>query len=137
YETQNLLYQVNDVITQLGSGAPIGQVFAQQGGQILQLFPKVLDVILKYWRGLTLVGIALTPVVIGMSRLNEVAGLQRDFAANLALSADQARYSTDALVENVEALDRYGASVEDATEAVKTFLSESVRPELIDEMGRA
>lgn len=137
YETQNLLYQVNDVITQLGSGAPLSQVFAQQGGQILQLFPRVLDVILKYWRGLTLVGAALAPVVIGMGRLNEVAAMQRDFAANLALSADSARYSTEALVENVDALDRYGASVEDATEAVKTFLSESVNPDLLDEMGRA
>lgn len=137
YETQNLMYQVNDVITQLGSGAPLGQVFAQQGGQILQLFPRVLDVILKYWRGLTLVGVALAPVIIGMGRLNEVAAMQRDFAANLALSADSARYSTEALVENVDALDRYGASVEDATEAVKTFLSEAVNPELLDEMGRA
>ncbi|MDR7062013.1 MULTISPECIES: phage tail length tape measure family protein [unclassified Sphingopyxis] len=137
YETQNLLYQVNDVITQLGSGAPLGQVFAQQGGQILQLFPQVLDVILKYWRGLTLVGVALAPVIIGMGRLNEVAAMQRDFAANLALSADKARYSTDALVENVDALDQYGASLEDATAAVKTFLSEAVNPELLDEMGRS
>lgn len=137
YETQNLLYQVNDVITQLGSGAPLGQVFAQQGGQILQIFPQVLDVILKYWRGLTLIGVALTPVIIGMGRLNDVAAMQREFGAQLALSADKSRYSTDALIENVDALDRYGASLEDAKDAIGIFMSGGINPDLFNEMGQA
>lgn len=137
YELQNLSYQINDLFTQIASGAPVSQAFAQQGGQILQIFPQVLSFFLKYAKGLGLVAVALTPVIIGMGRLNELAELQKDFDANLRLSADGAAYNTEALIANVEALDRYGVSFEDATEAVKTFLSESVRPEMLDQMGQA
>lgn len=137
YELQNLTYQLNDVVTGLMSGQPPMQIFAQQGGQIVQLFPQLLDGVLKYARGLGLLAVALTPVIIGMSRLGEIAEMQRDFDANLRLSADGARYNTDALIANVDALDRYGASAEDANAAVKTFLSESVNPAMLDEFGRA
>jgi DNA repair exonuclease SbcCD ATPase subunit len=137
FEMQNLSFQINDVVSGLASGQPPMQVFAQQAGQIVQIFPQFLNFILKYAKGLGLVAIAITPVIIGMSRLAEVAKLQRDFDANLRLSADGARNNTEALIANVEALDDYGASFEDATEAVKTFLAESIRPELIDEFGQA
>lgn len=38
YQLQNLSYQVNDVVTSFMSGIPPMQIFAQQGGQIAQIF---------------------------------------------------------------------------------------------------
>lgn len=137
YELQNLSFQINDVVTGLISGQPPMQIFAQQGGQIVQLFPQLLSGILKYARGLGLLAVVVTPVIIALSRLSEVAEMQREFDAGLRLSADGARYNADALVANVDALDRYGASLEDANDAIKTFLAESVNPELLDEFGMA
>jgi hypothetical protein len=137
YEVQNLAFQINDLFTQIASGAPVSQALAQQGGQIVQIFPQALNFILKYARGLGLLAVVALPVIIALSRMNDLLAQQRDFEANLRLSADGARYNTTALVENADALDRYGASLEDATDAVKTFVSESVNPELLDEFGVA
>lgn len=137
YELQNLSYQINDVITQIASGTPVTQTFAQQGGQILQLFPRVLTGFLKYARGLTLVGLAIAPVVIGMSRLASTAKLQRDFEGALLASADAGLYNAKALTDTTRAIDDYGVSLEDATAMVKTFVQEGVNPELIESFGIA
>lgn len=137
YELQNLSFQINDVVSGLAMGQPPMQVFAQQAGQIIQIFPKALDAVLRYARGLGLLAVVLTPVLIGMGRLNEITKLQSEFDASLRLSADGARTNTESLMENVKALDEFGASTKDAGDAVKTFLSESIRPEMIDEMGES
>ncbi len=137
YELQNLSFQINDLFTQIASGAPVSQAFAQQGGQIVQIFPKLLTGVLKYAKGLGLLAVVLTPIIIGFMRMKQLADAQRDFDASLRLSADGARYSTDALLENVDALDNFGASYEDATDVIKTFLSEAINPELIDSMSAA
>ena len=137
YELQNLSYQINDVFTQLASGTPITQTFAQQGGQILQIFPRVLTGFVKYARGLALVGVAMAPIIIGMSRMKELAGVQRDFAASLELSGRKAEYQASALTESVRAMDEYGASVEDATAAVKVFINEGIASDKIEAFGAA
>ena len=41
YQMQNLSYQLNDVITGFASGQPPMQIFAQQGGQIFQIFQQM------------------------------------------------------------------------------------------------
>lgn len=137
YELQNLSFQINDLFTQIASGAPVSQAFAQQGGQIVQIFPKLLTGVLKYAKGLGLLAVVLTPIIIGFMRMNQLADAQKDFDASLRLSADGARYSTDALLENVDALDNFGASYEDATDVIKTFMAEAINPELIDSMSAA
>lgn len=40
FAVRNLSFQVNDLFTSLASGAPVMQVFAQQGGQIVQAFQQ-------------------------------------------------------------------------------------------------
>lgn len=137
YELQNLSFQINDLFTQIASGAPVSQAFAQQGGQIAQIFPQVLNGVLKYAKGLGLLAVALTPVIIGFLRFNQVAKAQREFNAQLALSVDGADLSTEALMANVDALDLMGASYEDATAAVNAFLAESINPEQIDAFSAA
>ena len=137
YELQNLSFQINDLFTQIASGAPVSQAFAQQGGQIAQIFPQLLNGVIKYAKGLGLLAVALTPVIIGFMRYNQVAKAQREFAGQLALSADGADLSTAALLDHVDALDNLGASYEDATDAINSFLKESVNPELIDSFSIA
>lgn len=137
YELQNLSFQINDVFTQLASGTPVTQTFAQQGGQIIQIFPKLLTGALKYAKVLGPLAAAIGLVVAAMSRQISLSAQLRDFQANLALSADGARYQAEELVEATQALDNYGASLDDAKAAIDAFLAESVNPELLDEFGRA
>src|SRR5687768_9077390 len=40
FAMQNLSFQVNDVASQLASGAPLMQIFAQQAGQFVQVFQQ-------------------------------------------------------------------------------------------------
>ncbi|WOE76323.1 phage tail length tape measure family protein [Alterisphingorhabdus coralli] len=137
YEMQNLAYQINDVFTQIASGTPVSQTFAQQGGQIIQIFPKLLTGFLRYARVLGLAGVALAPVVIAMGRLNEQAQMQRQFAASLALTGQNARQSADDLMEHVAAVEALGESSEDAASVVETFMQNSINPEMMDAMAAA
>ena len=137
YELQNLSYQINDLFTQIASGTPASQAFAQQGGQIVQLFPKMLTGVLKYGRALGLLGLVLTPIIISFNRFKDAADAQREFTAQMALSADGATKSAKAMYESAKAINTYGVALTDAKDAVLTFEKASISPEFFDEFGQA
>lgn len=129
YELQNLSYQINDVFTQLGSGTPVTQVFAQQGGQIFQLFQKQLLEALKTLReipgGMALAGaagVALVVVFAALGRAMEDMAAKRAFAAELAGNVDGATHSVQALVEASKEAEKLGAALSDATAGAKEFV---------------
>lgn len=137
YELQNLSFQINDVFTQLGSGAPLTQVIAQQGGQILQLFPKVGSAIAA---GLTSAPVliftaALAGVVIGLKEAADQAEELRKFEAILTASADGAKVQAKALQGATRELDRYGLSAEEAVDAIKLFFREGIDSSRFVEFG--
>ena len=73
YELQNLSYQINDIVTGLVSGQKPMQVFAQQGGQIVQLFQRQA---LAFARSplapvILAATVALAPFVAAVTRLRE------------------------------------------------------------------
>ncbi len=139
YELQNLSYQINDVVTGLASGQRFGQVVAQQGGQILQLFPKVGGAVVgALTNPLILAGVAtFAALAVAINRSVEEAERLRDIGADLTLSADGGIYDADKLDGSAKALRNYGASIEDATTAVKVFASAGINPDQIDAFARS
>ncbi len=139
YELQNLSYQINDVFTQLASGTSLTQTLAQQGGQLLQLFPRLGAAIAT---GLTsgpvlLLVAAFASLALGIREVMNDAERLRNFDGMLRSSADAATYQAQALADASEAIERYGLSADDAVAAVRTFVREGVNPARIVEFAAA
>lgn len=139
YELQNLGYQVNDVVTQLASGTSLTQTLAQQGGQILQLFPRVGSSIVAALTNPALIAFVATigAVVFALKNAGDEADRTRKFMGLLAASADGATYGAKALSDASEALDHYGLSAADAVTVVRGFVKDGVDPTRIIEFGKA
>ena len=139
YELQNLGYQVNDVATQLASGTSLAQTLGQQGGQIIQIFPRITSAIVGAFSNPAFLGAAvvLGGIIIGLKRAADEAERLREFSGEVTFRADGGDYNAKGLSEAAEKLDRMGASADDAKAAVKAFLDEGINPELLDQFGRA
>lgn len=137
YEIQNLGFQINDVFTQLASGASVTQTFAQQGGQILQLFPGMFARIAAFAPQLTAVLLVAGTTFAAIKRILDEEATVKQFAGELALSADGARYNAEALAANAAALDTYGTSLKNARAEISLFVHEGLDPALIERYGVA
>lgn len=137
YELQNLGFQINDVFTQLASGTSITQTLAQQGGQILQIFPGVFGKMVSYIPRLTVLGGVIGFVALGFSRLSDNTAALRAFNTQLAASADGARYNATALVAAQREISNFGVSFEDAGKAVAKFVSSGLPQDKIVAFGKA
>lgn len=139
YELQNLSFQINDVFTQLASGASITQTLAQQGGQILQLFPRVGSAVVAGLSSAPVLAftIAIGALVLGLKEAVDQAATLRNFEGLLAANADGARYQAETLVAAAKALDRYGLSAEDAVAVVRVLQKEGFDQSRITEFGNA
>ena len=138
YELTNLGYQINDIVAQLASGTSLTQTLAQQGGQLLQIFPRVGSSILAAFSNPVILSAAAVvgSFAFGMKAAGDEAERLRGFLGQLAASADGGSYGAEKLSEAARALDAYGLSAEDAVEAVRIFLREGVDQDRIEELGR-
>ncbi|AOR76568.1 peptidoglycan DD-metalloendopeptidase family protein [Novosphingobium resinovorum] len=139
YEMQNLSFQLNDIVTQLASGTSLTQTLAQQGGQIIQIFPRAGSMIVAALGNPAVLAAAaaIGAVVIGLKEAGDEAERLRGFLGQLAASADGNSYGAGALNDAAEALDRYGLSAEDAVAAVRKFVREGVDQSRIEQFGEA
>lgn len=139
YELQNLGYQVNDVVTQLASGTNLSQVLAQQGGQILQLFPKVGGAIVAALSNpAILAGVATIGLLVaGLARAADEAERLRHYTAQLSFRADGDNFKAADLSAQEHALRRLGASAEDARSAITAFLNAGLAPDRLNEFAAA
>ena len=138
YEVQNLGYQINDVVTQLASGTSFTQTMAQQGGQLLQIFPRVGSSLVAAFThpGVLAFAASIGTVIIALNEAGNKADRLRGFLAQLSGIADGKRYGAAELNEAAESLDRYGLSAKDAVAAVRLFVNEGINPARIEEFGR-
>lgn len=137
YELQNLGFQVNDVFTQLASGASITQTLAQQGGQVLQIFPGLFS---KLARGAVILAPAvaiLGTYAAGINRLVDQEQALRRFTSLQAASADGSRYQAQALVDAQNGIKGYGTSFDEAGNAVARFMKDGVKPDQLVAFGKA
>lgn len=126
YELQNLSYQINDIFTQIGSGTPITQVFAQQGGQVFQLFQHQLLDFLKTLReipgGLAIAGAGLAALGVAFAALGraiEVVSAKRLFAADIAASVDGATHSVGELIDAAKEVEKLGIGIGESLKGVR------------------
>ncbi|MEO0828844.1 MAG: phage tail length tape measure family protein [Pseudomonadota bacterium] len=124
WETQNLMYQINDVVSGLASGQRASQVLAQQGGQIYQIFQNRV--------GPAIGGALSSPVIragivlfgtlaAALVKVAEEAGRTRDIMQSLSLNVDAKAYDPAKLSAAADALHRYGIAADDAAESFKKF----------------
>jgi hypothetical protein len=137
YELTNLSYQINDIFTQLASGTPIFQILGQQGGQVLQLFPKIMSAALSMAPALLAAGAAFGTLALGVARYLENEQMLRSFNAQLSLNVDGLRYNADALAKNARELQQYGIKLDDARKGLTRFVNEGIDPSKLVEYSKA
>lgn len=126
WQMTNLGYQINDVVSGLAMGQNPLQIFAQQAGQIAQIWPQVMVGFVRAAPVLLGLGAAFAPVIAAASRMHDVAVSVKQFSAELALSADGGRYSADALALVVKRMGDIGIATEDARKIVKAFVKDGL-----------
>lgn len=139
YELTNLGYQVNDIVTGLASGQGLMQIMAQQGGQLIQLFPRLGSTIIAALSNPAVLAAAAVfgAIALGIKEAADQADRLRVISGILRANADGANYTTKALEANVQALDHMGMSAEEALSIVRALVKEGVNPEFVNSFGLA
>lgn len=137
YELQNLSYQINDVVSGLATGQRPMQIFAQQAGQIAQIFPRAVVSIVRMAPALVALTAAVVPLVSAFNRLRETQKIVDDFSRSLMATADAARYNPAALTNLVRDLQRVGVSAEQATASIKEMVRADIPVERMREYAFA
>lgn len=137
YEMQNLGYQVNDLVTQIGSGTPVMQAFAQQGGQIAQLFPKATMSILRMAPAIGLVALAVAPFISAMNKANNEAARLSAMETLLKRSGNAASYTAPQLARVANEMQDLGVKADEANAAVTLFVQKAVDPAYLDRFAKA
>lgn len=137
HDLSNLSYQVNDVVTGLAMGQAPLQIFAQQGGQIAQIFPRAAAGLLRFLPVLGLITAALSPFITSLSTANAEAATLKEFDLLLTRSGNAAAYTAPKLAAVAAALDRYDGSLNSARAALTEFVGDAVAPEYLERFGKA
>ena len=132
YEIQNLSYQVNDVVTSLASGISPTQTLAQQGGQIAQIFPGILQTLIKFLPVIAAVSAAVGLLVYNLAETKKQADAIRSFTAEFASFGNAAGYSAKQFADAQIALERVGVSADAARQALRTFIDAGLNPAGLD-----
>lgn len=137
YELTNLGYQINDVFTQLASGTSLTQTLAQQGGQLLQLFPKLGSTIVAALGNPVILGAAagVGVLVAAIARARGEAERLRSFQGFLTTLGDGARYSARELSEASRELRRLGVDAQNADASVRALVRGGINPSVIRDFG--
>lgn len=137
HQLANLSYQVNDVVSGLAMGQKPMMILAQQGGQILQIFPKVISTLARMAPVLAPLAAALSPVIAGFARLRAESASLKAFDVALTAMGDGARYNAAAMAKVAGELRRIGFSAEEANTALIGMARRGVDPALLQRFGQA
>jgi len=139
YAVTNLGYQVNDVVTQLASGTSLTQTLAQQGGQIIQIFPKAGAAIVAAFSNPAVIafGAAIATIVLGLKNVGDEAERLREFQGVITAIAGASQDQAAGLSKAAKEIDRYGLSAAEALAITKTLYREGINPARINEFGIA
>lgn len=121
YQMVNLGYQVNDVISGIAMGQAPLQIFAQQIGQVIQIWPQLMVGLV---RGVPILGglaVAFTPVIAAMVRMRNETESIRYFTTQLAFMADGGRYTAQGLAATTREIQKMGVAIDDARKLALGF----------------
>lgn len=133
WQLTNLSFQINDVLSGLAMGQKPAQIFAQQIGQILQIFPSFTSVLFRAIPVLGAFGVAFVAPIMRIKSLEESVTF---FQQKLAVSADGARYSAVQLASMTVELQALGVSLDDTRDSASKFVKEGFAQDDIQEMIR-
>lgn len=136
YELQNLSYQINDLVTQIAGGTPVMQAFAQQGGQIFQIFQSQAVALIRFIPLVGLATAALSPFISALITVGNKSASLKEFDLLLTRSGERASYTADELARLATRLDEYGGSLKQARAALTTFVTASVDPAYLERFGK-
>lgn len=136
YELQNLSFQINDIITQLASGTSVTQTFAQQGGQIFQIFPRLGAVIAGALPQIIAFVAVIATIGSAMKNIVDLESSTRSFSGALAASADGAAHSAEALAATAHKLDVFGTSLKNVREELRIFLAAGIDDSQMERFGQ-
>ncbi|MGA0545645.1 phage tail length tape measure family protein [Brevundimonas sp. VNH65] len=137
HEVTNLSYQVNDLITQIASGTSPMQAFAQQGGQIAQIFPKATGALLRFSPVLAAIGLAVSPLIVGFKQLNDEATRLSGVDNALKVSGNAADYSRTQLADYAKTLQDMGIKAKDTAAVINANLRDAVDPAYLTRFATA
>lgn len=136
WQLTNLGYQVNDVVSGLAMGQKPLQIFSQQAGQFAQIWPQAMVAVARSVPIIAGVTAVLLPFAAAGKRLYDIAESVRIFSADLALSADGAKYNAEQLAQATEAMRKFGISTADARELVRQFVRDGFKTGQFDQLGQ-
>lgn len=136
WQLTNLGYQVNDVVSGLAMGQKPMQVFAQQAGQFAQIWPNAMVAFARSVPIIAGVTAVLLPFAAAGKRIYDTAESVRIFSADLALSADGAKYNAEQLAQATDAMRKFGVSTTDARELVRQFVRDGFKTSSFDQLGQ-
>jgi len=146
YQLTNLGYQVNDVVSGIAMGQPILQIFAQQIGQITQIFPAAARGMMGFFQILEraparagLVGAALAVVGAAIFKVGKESADARNAltGADKLLTAfgDSASYSVERIAQAARGMQEISGSIESALELAQTFSRAGIRTDRFEELA--
>lgn len=133
YQLQNFSYQVNDIFTGLASGQPIFQVFAQQAGQIAQIFPGLISGFIRFLPVIAPVAAAIAVLAGAIGEANTQLNQMRAAQSTLALLGDTNGYDAKKFTQIADAFRDMGVAADDALAATKVFVTEGLNPKAVDD----
>lgn len=144
YETNNLLYQINDVISGFAMGQKPTQIFAQQFGQIFQLFQtklapvfsKIKTFFTSPIRVTTFAGVAaaVAAVYLEVSRVNSVLNETKRALTTAAVNVDTSGFGIKNTAEMEEGFRRIGLSADDAMASVTNLTNHGFNREAMEQV---
>lgn len=139
YELTNLGYQVNDLVTQVASGTPILQAFAQQGGQILQLLPNIGANIIAAFKSppILIAAAAVGAFAVVLTQAAQEAERLRRIEALLTTIGDGSGEAAEELAGVARELENIGLTADEAVGLVRTFLTEGLNTDYLRDFGEA
>jgi hypothetical protein len=133
FQLQNLSYQVNDVFTGLASGQPPFQVFAQQAGQIVQIFPGIISGFARWLPLIAPVAVAIGVLAGAISEANTQLKILRTANTVLSSLGETNGYDAATFKQIVADFRAIGVSAEEAMESAKTFVKEGLNPAAVND----
>jgi hypothetical protein len=137
FALQNLSYQVNDVFTSLASGIPPFQVLAQQGGQIIQLFPGVLGRLAAFLPVIVPLAAGIFVLASAFGEMKEQAVLAREAAGVLDSLGETNGNTAKDIKETTDLLRGMGVEARVAQEAVLELAKRGLDPRALDDYAIA
>lgn len=137
HDLQNLSYQVNDVFTSLASGIPPFQVLAQQGGQIVQLFPGLISSMARFLPIILPVGAAVFVLASAFGELRANIKMDREVDGLIASLGELNGNTAEGLKNTISLFRDFGVSLEDAQTAASVLVKSGLNPKALNDYATA